>query len=105
MSERTEIEYSLLVNADLAYGDIRKIEITAMRMLSMISRMSGGDPNLMNFIQVTQKAIMWMRHLQMLINAFEAANGPIGWVYAAVTGASFFMMTAQDVSDGVRATS
>ncbi len=106
-SERTEIEYGLLVNADAAYGDIRKVEIICMRLLSIVSKMAGGNPSLQNYINMIQKTVMWVRHLQMVLHAFEVAvkTGPLGWVYAIVMAFSFMMTTADTVSDGLRTAS
>lgn len=101
-SERTEIEYSLLINAEGAYGDIRKIEIIMMRCMSIVQRFTGGNPDLANAIAMMQKTIMWIRHLQMVIHAFEAATGPLGWIYAAVTAVSFALTTTDAMADGMR---
>lgn len=105
MSEKTEIEYSLLINAENAYGEIRKMEIICFRLLGMVQRFSGGDPNLQNMIAIIQKTIMWVRHLQMTIHAFEVASGPLGWVYAAVMAGSFAMTTGDMMADSIRTAS
>ena len=101
-SDKTEIEYGLLINAENAYSDIRKIEIICMRLLSIIQKFTGGDPNFQNMINMIQKTIMWVRHLQMTIHAFEVATGPLGWIYAAITAASFAVTSSDMVSDGLR---
>lgn len=93
MSQDVEINYSLLVSTDLSYSELRKIEITSIRLLGLISRFTGGDPNITKFVGLLQKSIMWIRHLQMVIHAFEVAEGPLGWVFFAVSAMSFAFTT------------
>ena len=105
MSEKSEsntIEYMLQLETENAYTAIRKLEITFMRMLTIIEKFSGGDPNIRNMINLLQRSIMWVNRLQMTIHAFEAAVGPIGWLYAAVSGAMLFVTTTESLADGIR---
>lgn len=108
-SEKTEIEYGLLINADNAYSEIRKVEIIMMRVMGMVIRLSGGDPNLQKWVNNIQQAIMWIRHLEMTIHAFEMAMGPEGnallMVYAAVMGGSLFLSSTDTLSNNIRTAS
>ena len=89
MSE-TEIQYNLTVTTELAYSEIRKLEITAMRVLGYIRRLT-GDERLDAAITKIQQAIMAIRAMQMAMRALEMASGPIGWAFAAtsIVGAAF----------------
>jgi cytochrome b len=103
-SEKTEIEYSLLVNTDLTYNEIRKLEIITFRLLGIVGRMTGGDPNLQAFVAQMQKVIMWIRHLQMVMKALEATT-PIGQLYAIITAVSFAFTTGDMAADSIRTAS
>lgn len=87
----TEIQYSLTVNTEIAYNDIRKLEIVLMRCLSFASRLT-GDENLKNSLRIIEKAIMTLRTLQITIKATQLAMagsmGPLGWAYAATSMAT-----------------
>lgn len=85
MSVQEEIQYNLTVNTELAYNEVRKLEVVLMRVLSYIERLTGGHPELAKFINIIQSAITALRTLQMAIRAVELASGPIGWAYAATS--------------------
>ncbi len=105
MSEKVEdntIQYVLQVETENSYTTIRKLEVTFMRLLTIVEKFSGGDPNIRNMINILQKSIMWVKQLQMTIHAFELAVGPIGWLYAAVSGAMLFVTTTESIADGIR---
>jgi hypothetical protein len=105
MSEHTEINYSLMLNTELTYGELRKIEIIFMRVLGYIRRLAGGNEDLAACIEWIQKTIMWLRQMQMMIHAIEIASGPIGWAYAAVTVVGMAFTTTDMMYDTVRCTS
>jgi hypothetical protein len=92
MGEQNEIQYSLTLNTEMAYSDVRKLEIVLVRCLSYASQLT-GDPNLKKGIQTIEQAIMSLRMLQIAIRQAEIAAGPIGWALALTsgiaTGASF----------------
>jgi hypothetical protein len=95
MSEYHEIQYSLMLNAEMTYGELRKVEITMIRILSYIKRFC-GDENIDKAIKKIEAVIMACRAAQIAIRALEAAEGPIGWAYAATTtvGAVIMGVTA-----------
>lgn len=79
-----EIQYSLTINTELAYSDIRKLEITLMRVLGYLKTMI-GDERIDRAIMKVQQFISVLRVAQIAMRAFEAATGPVGWAYAATT--------------------
>jgi hypothetical protein len=84
----TEIQYSLSLQINpLTYSEVRKLEISLMRILSYLE-MATGSPEIQKFINSVQAAIVAVRSLQIAIHALEAATGPIGWVYAGTTVAA-----------------
>jgi hypothetical protein len=84
MSEANEIQYNLVVNTELSYNEVRKLEIILMRCLSYASRLTGSE-DLKKGIQVLQTAITTLRTLQIAMRAVQLASGPIGWAYAATS--------------------
>jgi hypothetical protein len=69
--------------------DIRKLEVSMMRILSYIERLTPGNTNLANLINFIQHVITTIRTLQMAIHALEIASGPIGWLYAGTSIAAY----------------
>lgn len=84
MSEENTIQWTLAVNTEMTYSEIRKLEITLIRTLAYAQQLT-GDPNLKKGIQTIQSAVIALKTLQQTIRAVELASGPIGWAYAAVT--------------------
>lgn len=84
-SENNEIQYSLSLNTDLTYSEVRKLETVLMRVLSYIERLTGDNPSLVKLINTIQSAITALRTLQSAIRAVEVASGPIGWAFAATS--------------------
>lgn len=83
MSE--EIQYSLTVNTEVTYSEIRKLETVLMRVLNYIEKLTGGNPQLAKLINTVQAAIVALRTLQIAMKALQMASGPIGWAYAATS--------------------
>ncbi len=80
----TEIQYSLTVNTEMTYSELRKLETVLMRVMGYVQRFS-GNTDLNKFLEMIQKLIVTVRSLQMAIRALQLASGPIGWAYAATT--------------------
>lgn len=99
MSEEHTIDYVLTINTELAYADIRKLEITLIRLGNILRRITGSE----EFDQILaniQRIIMIIRTAETAIRAFQMASGPIGWLYAgvgAVTGAISIGTMASDL--------
>jgi hypothetical protein len=98
MSESTEIEYTLTLHADGAASELRKLEISMMRILSMLSRLT-GDENIQKSIAKIERMIMTLRVLQATIRAVQMAEGPIGWLYAATTIVAAGISTSETIMD------
>jgi hypothetical protein len=98
MSQSQTIEYSLAINTDMAYSDIRKLEISLVRCLNLAQRFT-GDEDLKKGIQLMQKAIMTLRTLQMAYHAVQmarmAAGDPLAW-FSAATMVATSAMTVYD---------
>lgn len=86
MSETTTLDYLVTVNAEQCYTELRKLEISLIRILGFIERMS-GDPNIDNFANKIQRTIVLIRQAQIAFRALYALmagtmGGPIGWLFA-----------------------
>jgi hypothetical protein len=91
MSQQQTIEYSLAINTEMSYSEVRKLEIILIRCLNLAQRFT-GDENLKNGIATIQKAIMTLRTLQMAYHTVQmarmAAGDPLAWLYAGSMVAS-----------------
>lgn len=85
MSQNNEIQYSFSINTELSTSQLRKLEVSLMRVLSYVERFTGGNPNLTKLISMMQATITTIRTLQAAIRALEIASGPIGWLYAGTS--------------------
>jgi hypothetical protein len=99
VSVNQQIEFSLALNAEMSYNELRKLETSLVRILSMVSRFTGGE-NITRAIRTVERMIMTLRTLQIAIRAVEMAAGPIGWLYAATTVAAAGF-TVYDAMQGV----
>jgi uncharacterized protein YaaW (UPF0174 family) len=82
---QVEVDYTLnlLINEG-TYTDLRKIEMTMMRMFTILNRIFPNSP-VSKIIQDLQHTLMVLHQVQATIRAVELASGPIGWAYAGVS--------------------
>lgn len=93
MNQQIQIDYLLnLQIGDATYNDLRKIEMTMMRLFGVLNRVFPNSP-VSKVIQDIEHTIMLLRQAQMAIRAVEAASGPIGWAYAGVSVVSVALST------------
>jgi hypothetical protein len=103
MSQQVEVDYLLTVNASPSYNEIRKLEMSLIRVMSLIRRFSGNE-DINQLIDYIQKAITIARSLQIALRALQAASGPIGWLYAATTVIGTGVMIGESFYDNSRGT-
>ena len=95
------VSFSLEVNVEQAYAEIRRIETLIYRTLGLIRRMGGGDEDLMKVIAKMQRMISILNELRLAIaltQAAFAASGPIGWITLGLAGIGFATF-ALDMND------
>jgi hypothetical protein len=80
----TDIQLNLMLNTEMSYRDLRRLEISLLRIMRYVEQFS-GNKDLNKTLQLMEKAIITARTLQIAIRAVEAASGPIGWLYAGTT--------------------
>lgn len=89
MSAHNEIEYTLTLNTQLTYSEIRKLEISMMRILGYIQRLTPGNTDLHRLIDTMQSAITVLRSMQIALHAVQiarmSAGDPIAWLSAGTT--------------------
>lgn len=87
MSYQEEIQYSLTVNTEMAYSEIRKLETTLVRVLGYIEQLVGDNPSLKKLINLLQATINTVRTLQAAIRAMNLASAstPLGFAFAATS--------------------
>ena len=97
------VQYGLSVNTEVAMSDIRKLEISLIRVLGYAQRLT-GDENLQKGIKTIQSAITALRTLQITIRQTEMATGPIGWLLA-LTSAVNSGLSIGEAFSGLKETS
>lgn len=95
------VDYVLTVNTEMSYGELRKLEMSLMRIMYLVERFSGNQ-DLNKMLKYIQEAIVAMRSLQIAMRAVEMAEGPIGWLYAGVSIVAAATTIGTDVYDGCR---
>jgi hypothetical protein len=93
-SNSTAINYLInlqLASGSLDYSDLRKIEMTFMKLGNVIERVFPNS-DAAKIMETTDKIIMMAREAQMAIRAVQLASGPIGWAFAAVSVVSGAVM-------------
>jgi len=86
------VSFSLEVNVEKAYEEIRKLQTVLYRTLSLMSRL-GMPEDVEKGIALAQRLIATINALRLAIIALQTASGPIGWALALVglagAGASY----------------
>lgn len=82
------VSFSLEVNVEQAYEDVRRFETVVYRALSMVSRATGSE-DLKRFNTEINKAIVAVNQLRLALAALQAARmasgDPLAWATAAVS--------------------
>ena len=86
-SLKTEID-----GMTMNYHQLREMEMIANRFLTILERMTGSK-EVAQAINMIQRFITMIRMAQATYLAFEAATGPIGWLFA-LSGAAMTAVTA-----------
>ena len=84
MSIDETVSFSLEVNVEQAYTQLRKYQTLLYRSLGLVRRLTGGDENLDRAISLMQRAIAITNQLRLAMIALHAASGPVGWGLAAI---------------------
>jgi hypothetical protein len=87
MSEDQTVSFSLEVNVEPAYENIRKLETVLYRSLRLAARLTGNE-NLQEAMEVMQEAIATANKLRLAYAALQAARmaagDPLAWALAGV---------------------
>jgi hypothetical protein len=86
----TSVSFSLEINLEEAYTQLRKLQTITYRSLGLIRRLT-GDENLDRAIAKMQKAIMVMNQLRLAYASLQAlrmaAGDPLAWAMAGLAAA------------------
>lgn len=91
------MSFSLEVNIEQAYRDVRRLQALLYRTLGLLHRIS-GDEDLASTITQVQQLIAWLNTLRLTIAAVQAASGPIGWGLALV-GIGETLLTGYEIME------
>ena len=93
--EEHVISFSLEVNVDDLYQNIRRVQALIFRTISLLRRM-GLPEEVDAAIVKLQRLITILNMARLTIIAYQAASGPIGWAMFAV-GAAATIASAGDL--------
>lgn len=94
-----DVSFSMEVNVEKAYEDVRRLQTILFRTLGMFKRLSGSEA-IGDAITQMQRAIAIMNQLRLAMAALQAARmaagDPLAWATFAIAGGGF-LMSAGDV--------
>ena len=79
-----QVSFSLQVNIEDAYEEIRRLQTVLYRIMGLLRRM-GLPEEIDEAIAKIQRLITILNTLRLTIAALHAAAGPIGWLLAGVS--------------------
>jgi len=79
--EDHQISFSLEVNVDPAYQNLRRVQTLLFRTLGLLRRL-GLPESLDSAIGKMQMFVSTMNQARLAVVAFQKAAGPIGWALA-----------------------
>jgi len=91
------VSFSLEVNVEPAYEDIRKVQTAVHRTLGLLRQM--GVTSLDDFITKGQRAIQIANQARLAIAALQATSGPIGWALFGIGLVSTWVSTVDFIDD------
>jgi len=82
------VSFSLEVNVEKAYEDVRRLQTILFRSLGLVRRLSGSE-DLNQAIAVIQRAISIINRLRLALAALQAARmaagDPLAWILAGIS--------------------
>lgn len=100
MSEDTIVSFSLEVNVEKAYEEVRRLQTVLSRTLGLAARLT-GDENLERGIRTMQRAIAIANQLRLALAALQAARmaagDPLAWAMFGVSVGTVFVDFATEV--------
>jgi len=82
------VSFSLEVNVEPAFTDVRKLQTVLYRTLGLVER-AAGNKNLTELVRQMQKAIMIANQLRLALLAVQAARmaagDPLAWAMAGIS--------------------
>ena len=97
IADRT-VSFSLELNLEQAYTDIRRIETVLYRYFALLRR-AGLPEELDDAVRKVQTLITIVNQLRLSMIAVHAASGPIGWLLAGIGATSFIITTTEFAMD------
>jgi len=89
------VSFSLEINVEKAYEDIRRVQTALFRTFSILQRMGLPD-DVSQGISLIQRLISTLNQLRLTMIALQAASGPLGW-WLALTGLASTQFAASNI--------
>ena len=93
--EDHQISFSLEINVEEAYENLRRVQTALFRTFSILRRM-GLPEDVTRGLELVQRLISTLNQLRLTMIALEAASGPLGW-WLALTGLASTQFAAVNV--------
>jgi len=93
--EDHRVSFSLEINVEEAYEDLRRIQTALYRTFSILRRM-GLPEDISQGIMLVQRLISTLNQLRLTMIALQAASGPLGW-WLALTGLASTQFAASNI--------
>jgi len=101
MSIDEGVSFSLEINVQKAYEEVRKLQTIVYRTLALVKQLTGNE-ELDAAITRMQRAISIANQLRLTMAATQATMGPIGWAMLAVSTAATITTTQEFIEDELR---
>ena len=72
------VSFSLEINVEKAYENIRKLETVLYRSMGLLQQLT-GSPEIDRALAQIQSVIVALNQLRLVIAQLQAVSGPIGW--------------------------
>ena len=91
MSEDHVVSFSLEINVEEAYAEVRRLQTVLNRTLGIVSRLT-GDENIKEAIRAMQAAIRVANQLRLALASLQAlrmaAGDPLAWAMTGIATVS-----------------
>lgn len=87
--EEHAVSFSLEINVQKAYEDVRRLQTVLYRTLGLFDEL-GLPKDVRRQAREIQQAIAWLNQLRLAWIATQTAMGPLGWALAGLSIAGVF---------------
>jgi len=101
MSSDETVSFSLEVNVEKAYENVRKLQTVIFRVMGLMRRM-GLSEDIDAAINKIQTAITLLNQYRLTLAAAQAASGPLGWALLGISVATTMYTSVEFMESELR---